>query len=255
MRENTLGCIAYEYLKQKAETGDQEAQYNLALYYKQSLCTPMNLTESLKWMFQSAQKGHIKAQYELGQYHMKLIGQELIKDSEGNVYDAHAIQARFWYKSSAEKGLKEAQSKLGFCYIHAIGGSEDLDKAFFWFQKSALQNEPFALYALGVFNLLGYKEHTKDIEKAKEYCRFIALKLDAIPVCPHIYFTRFLDDNNEIEREVGMSFGLRLLSECDNVYVFDSNGISEGMKKEIELASKLNIPVAYESSEVFKFVK
>ena len=169
MRENTLGCIAYEYLKQKAETGDQEAQYNLALYYKQSLCTPMNLTESLKWMFQSAQKGHTKAQYELGQYHMKLIGQELIKDSEGNVYDAHAIQARFWYKSSAEKGLKEAQSKLGFCYIHAIGGSEDLDKAFFWFQKSALQNEPFALYALGVFNLLGYKEHTKDIEKAKEY--------------------------------------------------------------------------------------
>lgn len=94
-----------------------------------------------------------------------------------------------------------------------------------------------------------------NIEKAKEYCRFIALKLDAIPVCPHIYFTRFLDDNNEIEREVGMSFGLRLLSECDNVYVFDSNGISEGMKKEIELASKLNIPVAYESSEVFKFVK
>ena len=75
----------------------------------------MNLTESLKWMFQSAQKGHTKAQYELGQYHMKLIGQELIKDSEGNVYDAHAIQARFWYKSSAEKGLKEAQSKLGFC--------------------------------------------------------------------------------------------------------------------------------------------
>lgn len=81
MGENNLECIAYKYLKQKAETGDQEAQYNLALYYKQCLCIPKDLNESLKWMLQSAQKGHIKAQYELAQYHMKFIEQKLIQDS------------------------------------------------------------------------------------------------------------------------------------------------------------------------------
>ena len=167
MGQNNLECIAYKYLKQKAETGDQEAQYNLALYYKQCLCIPKDLNESLKWMLQSAQKGHIKAQYELAQYHMKFIEQKLIQDSY--IYDIHAIQARFWYQNSAEKGLKEAQAKLGFCYTHGIGGNKDLDKAFFWFQKSALQNEPYALYALGVFYLLGHKGHMKDVKKAKEY--------------------------------------------------------------------------------------
>ena len=90
-----------------------------------------------------------------------------------------------------------------------------------------------------------------NINKAKEYCKFVVAKMKAMPVCPHIYFTQFLDDNNELEREIGMDFGLRLLSECDRVIVFDNNGISEGMKKEIELANSINIPVGYWSSGVY----
>ena len=50
---------------------------------------------------------------------------------------------------------------------------------------------------------------------------------------------------------MGIDFGLRLLSECDRVIVFDNNGISEGMKKEIELANSINIPVGYWSSGVY----
>lgn len=90
-----------------------------------------------------------------------------------------------------------------------------------------------------------------NINKAKEYCKFVVAKMKAMPVCPHIYFTQFLDDNNELEREIGMDFGLRLLSECDRVIVFDNNGISKGMKKEIELANRLNIPVECWSSGVY----
>lgn len=90
-----------------------------------------------------------------------------------------------------------------------------------------------------------------NINKAKEYCKFVVAKMKAMPVCPHIYFTQFLDDNNKLEREIGIDFGLRLLPECDRVIVFDNNGISKGMKKEIELANKLNIPVRYWSSGVY----
>ena len=97
---------------------------------------------------------------------------------------------------------------------------------------------------LGVYERDGY-------DKAKEYCKFVVAKMKAIPVCPHIYFTQFLDDNNELERQLGMDFGLRLLSECNKVIVFDDDGISEGMKKEIELANRLNIPVGYWSSGVY----
>lgn len=94
----------------------------------------------------------------------------------------------------------------------------------------------------------------KNIKKAENHCRFISLKYDAIPICPHIYFTRFLNDNEDIERQMGMDFGLRLLKDCDKMFVFDKNGISEGMHKEIEVAESLNIPIVYESSGVLDIV-
>ena len=39
------------------------------------------------------------------------------------------------------------------------------------------------------------------------------------------------------------------------MYVFDKNGISEGMKEEIKTAKDLNIPIVYESGGVFDFVR
>ena len=93
-----------------------------------------------------------------------------------------------------------------------------------------------------------------NIKKAKDYCKFVVSEMKAIPVCPHIYFTQFLDDNNDIERELGKGFGLRLLTECNQVIVFDNDGISEGIKEEIELANRLKIPVGYVSSGVYNLL-
>jgi hypothetical protein len=90
-----------------------------------------------------------------------------------------------------------------------------------------------------------------NVEKAKKYCRFVTLKIGGIPICPHIYFTRFLNDDNSAEREIGIELGLRLLKDCDEMIVFDKYGISEGMQKEIEVAKSLNIHIIYESKEVF----
>ena len=94
-----------------------------------------------------------------------------------------------------------------------------------------------------------------NIKRAEEYCRMVSLKLNKIPICPHIYFTRFLNDDNELERKVGIDCGLKLLLECDTMYVFDKNGISEGMKEEIKTAKDLDIPIVYESGGVFDFVR
>ena len=67
------------------------------------------------------------------------------------------------------------------------------------------------------------------------YCRF-ALDKGKLPVAPHCYFPRFMDDANPDERELGLTFGLRLLYECREVWIFGTR-ISEGMKREI-LAAK-----------------
>ena len=74
-----------------------------------------------------------------------------------------------------------------------------------------------------------------NVENALKYCRF-AIDKGKLPIAPHCYFPRFLDDGNAAERELGMSFALRLLYDCREIWVFGAR-ISEGMKREI-LAAK-----------------
>jgi len=88
-----------------------------------------------------------------------------------------------------------------------------------------------------------------NMKLAECLCRIVALK-GHIPLAPHIIFTRFLDDRNDNERELGLACGLELLRLCDEMWVFnfaetDDNGISEGMQLEINLAKDLKIPIKY----------
>lgn len=81
-----------------------------------------------------------------------------------------------------------------------------------------------------------------NIENAKRYARY-ALECGMAPFIPHFYVL-ILDDRNDKERNLGMNAGLSLLWVCDEVWVFGDE-ITEGMKKEICFAEKLNIKVRY----------
>lgn len=101
----------------------------------------------------------------------------------------------------------------------------------------------------------------KNMEKAKEYCRKLAMaggkhsNFYIIPVAPHVYFPQFMYDDAKKERSLGLELGKELLKECDVVLVFDKDkGISEGMAEEIELANKEHIPVLKQSSLDFDLI-
>lgn len=81
--------------------------------------------------------------------------------------------------------------------------------------------------------------------KVKQICKNL-ISDGVIPLAAHLLFPTFLDDNIQEERETGMKGTLELLSRSDEVWVYGDK-ISEGMKKEIELAQKLGIPVVYKS--------
>ena len=83
-----------------------------------------------------------------------------------------------------------------------------------------------------------------NIENARLYCAYIVREFGYIPVAPHIYFTQFLDDNIDSEREFGIRAGLSLLPNCDELWYFGRN-ITEGMTEEIDLALKLGIPAVF----------
>ena len=77
-----------------------------------------------------------------------------------------------------------------------------------------------------------------NIEVAKRLC-LMAVESGLAPFAPHLLYTQFLDDSDPIQRELGISMGLRFMKTCDLVWVYTDEGISDGMRREIDCAYKL----------------
>lgn len=88
----------------------------------------------------------------------------------------------------------------------------------------------------------------KNTEAARKYSRF-AVEQGYIPIAPHLLFPQFLNDNDSIERELGLHFGNVLMSHCSKVWVFGEI-ISAGMDAEIRRAKRKNYRLRYFSSDL-----
>lgn len=93
--------------------------------------------------------------------------------------------------------------------------------------------------------------YEKNIENAATYSR-AAFRKGYIPITPHLYFTRFMDDTNSKERSMAMSAGLQLLLMCSEIWVFGLDHPSEGMQAEIALAIRQGIPIRDGMAMIFK---
>lgn len=94
-----------------------------------------------------------------------------------------------------------------------------------------------------------YSEDTlKNTENARRYSRF-AFEQGRIPIAPHLLFTQFLDDDNPMEREMGMHFGNVLMNLCREVWVF-GDIISPGMDAEIRRARWKNYRLRFFTNDL-----
>jgi hypothetical protein len=85
----------------------------------------------------------------------------------------------------------------------------------------------------------------KNIRRAQRYSRF-AVSKNCIPFAPHLLFPQFLDDEDRLERELGLFFGMVFLAKCQEMWVFKAyNNISKGMSVEIEKAKQRKIIIRY----------
>lgn len=83
------------------------------------------------------------------------------------------------------------------------------------------------------------EELTRNIEVAKWVCQDV-VENGAIPIAPHLYFPRFVDDNNPRERYFGMEAGKRLMEQCVAFHVVIVDGVvSEGMQAEIKYMTEV----------------
>ena len=108
--------------------------------------------------------------------------------------------------------------------------------------KESNQNKPSKKLIFVSSRLRGDMEN--NMKLAECLCRIVALR-GFIPIAPHIIFTRFLDDRNVNERELGLTCGLELLKLCEEIWVFSFDGISQGMQLEIDSAKEMGKTIKY----------
>jgi hypothetical protein len=87
--------------------------------------------------------------------------------------------------------------------------------------------------------------HLINLDYAREALKDAVVGRGEVAVAPHLLYTQILNDMNPAEAALGMRIGLRLLSQCDILAVYQDRGITDGMKREIELAQFFGINIQF----------
>ncbi len=196
----------------KAEAGNAESQYALALQYRKKV----RLVEAAWWFGKASAQGHLKAQIKLGlmcrggvgvkrnygeamKWFQKAEAQNsavaqfnvarLYEEGWGVPKDNAAADERFRKAASrirplAVQGDVEAQFALGRMLEHGKGFVKNEAEAFDWYQRAAAQGHSMAFTNLGYMLFTGYKRSSggvkKDYVEALKYFRIAADHGDAM---------------------------------------------------------------------------
>lgn len=118
-------------LRNWADRGDADAQFELGLRMITGEGVKKNLAEGVKSIEKAAKQKHLRAQHILGTLHEDGVGvkKDLAKAAE-------------WYKTSADLGFALSQHSLAAMYEEGKGVKKDPVKAAEWFKKAAEQGNP-----------------------------------------------------------------------------------------------------------------
>jgi TPR repeat protein len=131
----TSYILSFQLNQSKANQGDANAQFTLALLYEKGAGTPQDTRYAIYWYTKAAEQGHVNAQYYLGKLYMYGYGEEVRQNPKLAVY---------WLTKASEQGLFQAQYVLGHLYEWGDGGPQDYKQAFYWYTKAAEQGNFFA---------------------------------------------------------------------------------------------------------------
>ena len=145
---------AFEWFMVAAKQHHTESEYYVGMYYQNGRGVPKHIDQAIYWFEKAAVKKDKNALYHLA---MILIKQEQ-KDFE--------TIAKLLEQAAAQDHA-HAQYNLAVMYQKGDGVPENMQKAFFWYEKAAQANLAIAQYNLGMIYFEG-KIVEKDEAKAKE---------------------------------------------------------------------------------------
>jgi TPR repeat protein len=145
MSQSSVNQEAEENLAQLriyAESGDANAQYDLAWMYDtggDNKILAKDTRKAAEWYEKAAVQGHGKAQAGLGLLYVN-----------GDGVPRDYVKAVDWLQKASAQGNADAQLNLGWLYRDSKGIPKDPAKAFEWWQNAAERGFAHAQFALGV---------------------------------------------------------------------------------------------------------
>lgn len=118
-------------LKQAADLGSAESQYNLAVCLLEGLGTPKDEKQANEWLLKSAQQNYANAQFKLA--YSYALGRGIEQDWS---------KAFSWFLKAAENGDDEAQFIVAGMYKSGQGTEKNFDKMLYWAKILARQKNP-----------------------------------------------------------------------------------------------------------------
>jgi hypothetical protein len=84
-----------------------------------------------------------------------------------------------------------------------------------------------------------------NIKRAEAFCRWVVDDKCMRPFAPHLFYTRFLDEFSEAERNLGIQMGIEDLEECQELWAFlpKDGRPTRGMTLEIARATRLGMTI------------
>jgi hypothetical protein len=144
-------------MKWRAQQGDPNAQYSIALKHYYGRDVEQNFQLSFYWFREAAVQGHSRAQAYLGA--MLLFGKTIKHDKK---------QAVEWIMKSANSQEPFGMTLLGQIYLEGNGVEKNADMAVKWLTMAAELEDPVAQLCLGQMYLYG-KGVDKDLELAFQW--------------------------------------------------------------------------------------
>ena len=135
---------AFAAIQERAERGNADAQFQLALLYADGDGCSQNYSSARQWFAAAADQGLAAAQWKLG---------KSFASGEGGPQSY--AQARYWYELAGQQGLAQAQNDLANLYSIGLGGPQHHAEARAWFLKAAHQGIANSQYNLGVMYFSG----------------------------------------------------------------------------------------------------
>ena len=130
--------VSIKQLRQSAERGNVKAQFNLGLKYAYGEGVHQNAAEAVNWYRKAADQGHREAQFNLGYMY-----------SNGEGVRQNAAEALKWYRRAADQGHALAWFNLGSMYFNGEGVPQDSTEAMKWYRKAADYGLANAQHLLG----------------------------------------------------------------------------------------------------------